>query len=153
MSPDPGPIDQYITANRGTYADQAIRERLVSAGHDPAAIDEAFGRLGSRGSATGELHPKPATGLVGFAWVLFAIGGLVGIAGFGAGGYFVAGASVPLFLLTFGAIGLGLIALLAWAIPRYQIGGGAGWLIGLALPVAFFALLYGSCAAAFSTRG
>jgi len=153
MTPDPAAIEHYIRANRGTYTDQAIRESLISVGHDPAAIDEAFGRLGSGVSPEVDTRPKPATGLVRFAWSLFVIGGLIGLAGFGIGGSLFTGGSVLIFLLAFGGVGLTLILLLRWAVPRFGISGGGAWLIGLALLPAFFALLYGSCAAAFATRG
>ena len=150
MQIDPGAIEDYIKANRGTYTDQAIRENLVAAGHEPAAIDQAFARLGVVAPAA---QPrKPATGLVTFAWSLFMVGGLFGLAGFGMGGSYIAGASVPLYLIVFAGVGLALIFLLRWAVPRFGISGVGGWLIGLALVPIFGALLIGSCAAAFSTR-
>jgi hypothetical protein len=152
MTPDPAAIEQYIKANRGTYADQAIREKLISVGHDPAAIDEAFGRLGVAVPSEVDTRPRPATGLVGFAWSLFVISGLIGLAGFGFNGPDISVGSAPIFVLAFGGVGLALILLLRWAIPRFGISGGGAWLIGLGLLPAFFALLYGSCAASFITR-
>lgn len=148
--PEPDAINDYIEANRGSYTDQAIRENLVAAGHDPAAIDEALARLGAATPPTPA--PKPATGLVTFAWFLFAFGGVVGLAGFGMGGYFIAGASVPLFLLVFGGIGFVVILLLSWAIPHYGIQGTGAFWIGLVLAPFYAALLYGGCAAAMTTR-
>jgi hypothetical protein len=150
MHSDPGAIDDYIKANRGTYTDQAIRDNLVAAGHQPAAIDQAFERLGVEASA-GQPR-KPATGLVTFAWILFVLGGLFGLFGFGAGGSYTAGASIPIYVLIFAGVGLLLIFLLRWAVPRFGISGIGAGLIGLALVPIFGALLIGSCAAAFATR-
>jgi hypothetical protein len=150
MHPDPAAILDYIQANRGTYTDQAIRENLVAAGHEPAAIDAAFAHLGV--AAPAGQPPMPATGLVTFAWILFVIAGLIGLAGFGFNGPDISVGSAPIFVLAFGGVGLALILLLRWAIPRFGISGGGAWLIGLGLLPAFFALLYGSCAASFITR-
>lgn len=49
-------IDDYIRVNRGTYNDQAIREQLIAAGHDPAEVDTALRETeaarGARGAET-----------------------------------------------------------------------------------------------------
>ena len=143
-------IDDYIKRNRGTYTDQAIRDNLEAAGHEPAAIDQAFARVGV--AAPAAQPRKPATGMVTFASVLLVIGGLFGLGGFAAGGSYVAGASIPLYLLVFGGIGIVLIFILRWAVRRFGISGGGAFLIGLALVPIYGALLIGGCAAAFSTR-
>ena len=41
-------IDDYVRTNRGTYTDEAIRDTLVSAGHDPAAVDSALAASGAQ---------------------------------------------------------------------------------------------------------
>lgn len=35
-------IDEYIRQNRDRYTREAIRDQLIAAGHDPAAIDKAL---------------------------------------------------------------------------------------------------------------
>lgn len=38
----PDPIVEYIAANRSQYTRNAMRDRLIDAGHDPAAVDAAL---------------------------------------------------------------------------------------------------------------
>ena len=40
----PEPIDDYIRDNRGRYTREAIRENLITAGHDPTAVDQGWSR-------------------------------------------------------------------------------------------------------------
>lgn len=59
MDPGPSAIDDYIRANRGSYTDEAIRDNLVAAGHDPLAVEAAIRRIGS-GTAWNPA-PQPAS--------------------------------------------------------------------------------------------
>ena len=140
MNPDPSSIDEYIRANRGRYTDEAIRKTLASAGHDPAAIEEAYRRVTA---------PRLATGLVTEAWVLLGVGGALGLLGFGLASSFGTSTGLPLFLLGYAGIGTGLALLLRWAVPRFGIRGGWGGLIGFLLVPAYGALMFGTCLAAF----
>jgi hypothetical protein len=40
-------IDDYLRANRDRFTRQALTKTLVDAGHDPAAVEAAWSRLGS----------------------------------------------------------------------------------------------------------
>jgi hypothetical protein len=151
---DPRAIDDYIRENNTKYNAQAIREQLIAAGHDPSAVDEAMSRadLGRRiYGQHGSESSRPGSGLVGLAWALFAVGGVVGLVGlamamsFGSSG----GLALPIFGIAYVGIGLGLVTLLRWAIPRFGIGGVWASLIGLALFPIFGALMFGTCVAAF----
>jgi len=44
-------IDDYIWENRERYTREAIREQLVAAGHDPAAVDAAWDRVAGEPAA------------------------------------------------------------------------------------------------------
>ena len=54
----PDPIVEYIRANRTSYTRDAMRDRLIDAGHDPAAVDAAL-----------EADAKAATALPPSSWV------------------------------------------------------------------------------------
>jgi hypothetical protein len=155
MDSDPAAIDDYIKANRGTYTDEAIRQNLLAAGHDSAAIDEAFGRLGPVDGSTTTQAARPSnetSGLVVFAWILFMLGGILGLVGIGMAASFGSGGSwaLPLFLIAYIGIGFGIILLLRWAVPRFGIRGVWGGVLGLLLVPFFGALMFGTCAAAFT---
>ena len=40
-------LDDYLRANRDAYTRDALTQRLVDAGHDPAAVEEAWSRIGA----------------------------------------------------------------------------------------------------------
>lgn len=137
----------YIRANAQKYTREAIRARLLAAGHDPAQIDAAW-----------ELEMASAAGgLVALAKVLFVVGALLGAVGafaaLGASSY-TGSVSAPLFLIgyaiSYGAIGYGVVRLLRWAVPRYRIRGLWAGLLALVLLPAYGALMLGTCAGAFT---
>jgi len=150
MDPDPTAIDDYIRVNRGTYTDDAIREMLITVGHEPAAIEEGFRRLGLEPAWNPMPDPGPATGLIAEAWILFTIGGLLGLAGFSMAASFGSGGSFPIFLVAYIGVGLGIVLLLRWAVPKLGIRGVWAGVIGVALVPIFGALMFGTCAAAFA---
>lgn len=47
------PIEDYIRANRDKYAREALTEQLVAGGHNPAAVEGAWNRVG-------QSQPQPA---------------------------------------------------------------------------------------------
>jgi len=141
MDPDPSVIDGYIKANRGRYTDEAIRKTLTSAGHDSGAVEEAFQRVTA---------PRLASGLIREAWILLTVCGVLGFLGFAMAASYGSGAGFPIFLLGYGGIGTGLALLLRWAVPRFDIRGGWGELIGILLIPAYGALMFGTCVAAFA---
>ena len=152
MDPDPTAIDDYIEANRGTYTDEAIRDHLASAGHDPAAIEAGFRRLGVQPSWDPVADPGPATSLVTEAWILLAIGGLLGLAGFSMAASFGSGGSLPIFLVAYLGIGLAIVLLLRWAVPRLGIRGIWAGVVGVLMIPIFGAVMFGTCVAAFAGR-
>ncbi len=150
MDPDPTAIDDYIRANRGTYTDEAIRDNLVSAGHDRSAVEAAFRRLGFEPSWNPLEDPGPAMTLVTAAWIMFVVGGLAGLAGFSMAASFGSGGSFPIFLVAYVGIGLGIVLLLRWAVPRFAIRGLWAGVLGVALVPIFGAVMFGTCIAAFA---
>jgi hypothetical protein len=155
MHSDPAAIDDYIKAYRGTYTDEAMRENLLAAGHELAAIDEAFMRAGPLDGSTTTQAARASSetsGLVVFAWILFVLGGILGLVGIGMAASFGSGGSLPLplFLIAYVGIGFGIILLLRWAVARFGIRGVWGGVLGLLLVPFFGALMFGTCAAAFT---
>jgi hypothetical protein len=148
-------ITAYIIANRGTYTDQAIRETLIAVGHDPGAIDEAFDALGlvAPPSTDGAAAGRPS-GLLEMAWIAFVIGGLAGLAGLALAGSASSGGSLPLslgaYVSIYVGIGLLIMFLLRWAVPRFGLRGISAVLLGVALVPVFGALMLGTCGAAFA---
>lgn len=149
---NPGGIDEYIRNNRSRYTDEAIRGTLVAAGHDPAAIDEAFERLGSvaPGEKAAPRGVKGMSALLAFGWLLFILGGITGLLGIGMAASFGSGGSLPVYLIAYIGIGLALVLLLRWAEPRFRIGGIWAALLGIVLIPVFGGLMFGTCAAAFA---
>ena len=60
------------------------------------------------------------------------------------------GGSILVFLIAYIGIGLGIIFLLRWAVPRLGIKGVWAGLLGLVLFPVFGGLMFGTCAAAFN---
>ena len=152
MESDARPIDDYIAANRGAYTDEAIRDNLVSAGHDPAAIEEGFRRSGALPPWDPIADPGPATSLVTEAWILLAMGGLLGLAGFSMSASFGSGGSLPVFLVAYLGIGLAIVFLMRWAVPKLGIKGIWAGILGVAMIPIFGAIMFGTCIAAFNGR-
>lgn len=146
-------ITAYIKANRGTYTDQAIRETLVAVGHDPGAIDEAFRRLGlvaPPDTADGAAASSGPSGLLELAWILFVLCGVAGLAGFLLAGSLGSGGSLSIFVGSYVGIGLVIVLLLRWAVPRFGLRGIWAVLLGLLLVPTFGGLMLGTCAVAFA---
>ena len=146
-------IDDYVRTNRGTYTDEAIRDTLVSAGHDPAAVDSALAASGAQ--TTWDPEPAAATtpsGLVSEAWILFIVCGFLGFVGFSMGMSFSGNGSLGIFAIGYIAIGLAIVMLVRWAVPRFGIKGIWAVLLGFAMIPMFGALMLGTCVAAFAGR-
>jgi hypothetical protein len=139
-------IRDYIQAHTGRYTPEAIRSRLIAAGHDPAAIDAEFAAI----AAEHATRPSDTNGLLTEAWILFIVGGVTGLAGFGMAASFGSGGSFPLFAVAYLGIGFAIVLLLRWAVPRFRIKGIWAGILGLALIPIFGALMFGTCVAAFS---
>lgn len=140
------PIGDYIEANTGRYAPEAMRTKLLEAGHDPGAIDAALADIAAERAA----RPDNTNGLLVEAWILFVLGGVAALVGFGMAASFGSGGSFPIFAAGYLGIGFGIILLLRWAVPRFRIKGIWASLLGLALVPIFGALMFGTCVAAFA---
>ena len=150
MEPDPEGIERYIRENRAGYTDQAIRSALLAAGHDPAAIDEALQRPGSAPPEVTAAPParRGMSALLAFGWLLFIVGGITGLIGFGMAASFGSGGSLLVYLIAYIGIGLPIVLLLRWAEPRIR--GVWAAVLGVVLIPAFGALMFGTCAAGFA---
>lgn len=139
-------IRDYIQVNHDRYAPDAIRTQLIAAGHDPAAVDAALAAVASERAT----RSSDANGLLTEAWILFIVGGVAGLAGFGMAASFRSDGIFPIFAVGYLGIGFGIIVLLRWAVPTLRIKGIWAGLLGLALIPIFGALMFGTCVAAFS---
>jgi hypothetical protein len=65
-------IADYIRANRTQYTREAIRARLIEAGHSPEEVDWTWDRLG-------EAEPMAPPGPSGFRWYVWMLFGLCAV--------------------------------------------------------------------------
>ncbi len=151
-------IDDYIRENRARYTREAITAELLQSGHDQAAIDAAWERLGGSTS-------QPGAGYAGFLrnWALawYLIGGLallVLVGGFVAAATGASSALLP--VLASAVVTLGLYGGIGWWVVRAfrqranQAAGEAQsagkWVLaGCGVLVVFALLAGGACTAAF----
>lgn len=154
MHSDPTAIEDYIKANRGTYTDQAIREQLIAAGHDPAAVD-------ARLAASPSTRTKSAGRTRGriYVWSVFWIGAVVILLLVGVLLSVSYNSTVAMRVSLFGLAWLGGYLVLGyfvvrWVSRRAMPSSAIGWVgIVLLAPIALFVVAYGSCAAvSFVTR-
>lgn len=125
MQEDPSAIDEYIEQNKATYTREAIRENLVTAGHDPAAIDEAWERLGASNAA-----PKPTGWRPGWReFLLLVIGGAIGAAAVWSGQPYGAGGIAPIAYVIIVSIGFGIAKFISITIDRAGSGAAAFYMV------------------------
>ena len=148
-------IEEYIRANRRTYTREAIRQQLIDAGHDPAAID-----------ATWEMLHAPDPDEAGVAgegfwsrFFPFLIGLNVAVlllVGLGTGMLTGLGQGVGVLLLVL-AVALAIGALIAWAIVAAigpeKLGRTSAMVVGAVVPFLFAFLIGGACYALVGTIG
>lgn len=139
-------IAEYISANRHRYTREAIRQQLIDAGYDAAAVDATWAALGTPDSDT-----TAGEGFWGRFW-LFLIG--VNLAVFvlvlvssGLLGALAAGGASLLAVIL--AVALAIGALIAFgivaAIHPTQLGRTTALSIGASIPLAFALLIGGTC--------
>jgi hypothetical protein len=148
-------IADFIAKNQGKYTREAIRQQLIDAGHEPAAIDATWAALYSpdpdETSVAGEgFWPRFFLFLIGlnvavFLFVALSTGMLENLGGGG-------GALAGVF-----AVALGIGALIAWgivaAVGPARLGRTTAMVIGGVIPIIFALLVGGSCYALASAIG
>jgi len=145
------PIRDYVRANLRTMTRDAIRERLIAAGHDPKRVDDVWEQ-----EWTGVVPPSPERGLWSTAMTLFVIGGLIGGATAVALTSLVAsgGGSPAAFIAVYAVLyvlpGLAIAWAVRWAARGLRISGGWALVIGIVLVPVYGALMFGTCLAAAS---
>lgn len=157
--PAPDPVRDYIRANMATHTRDAIRNALIRAGHDAARVDATWLEEWRGATAThDDLVPATAGYLATLAWILLAIGAVVG--GLGAllaasiAGTYAPEISVPVFIglyaLIYFGIGYGLVRLVRAAVERLRLTGWGAFVLGVLMLPSYGFLMYGGCIAAFS---
>jgi hypothetical protein len=148
MPPDVNdPIRSYIRANREKYTEEAIRDQLLAAGHDRAAIDEAWGlEVDPAGKVPGATARKVRTG---WAIVIYVYG-VLALLYSAVTGFTQVGSSgrifVLLFLVIFAVAGYFAVR---W-IARWRPLTGFGQLLVaiFVVPLIFGLVAFGSCVVA-----
>jgi hypothetical protein len=77
-------LDDYLRANRDAYTRDALTQRLIDAGHDPAAVEEAWSRIGAGPISQWTASEGPVEaprGQAGIGTVLLAIALFLGYGG------------------------------------------------------------------------
>ena len=135
MNPD---IDSYIREHSEQYTRAAMREQLITAGHDPAAIDEALDRAEVERQA-----PAARSWRLGQLGFLLLVGlGTVGAGVVWAGQPYGAGGIAAVIYAVVAAIALGVGWLVSWLVDRGHVSVVAG-LFALAGGVALYSLAIG----------
>jgi hypothetical protein len=148
-------LDEYLRANRDAYTRDALTQRLVEAGHDPAAVEEAWSRIGAGPITQWAASDGPVEapgGQAGIGTVLLAIALFLGYGGsiLLAAVAISYGSVVSILMIVYV---VAMIAGLVYSLrrlfraPRAASGWGPIW-IAVGLSVAIFVGLSGACFAA-----
>lgn len=130
-------IADYIRTNRDKYTRGAIRDQLLAAGHDQAAIDEAWEAV--EADAPGNPPEPSRAGIVIYVLVWYVLGALITLP-------IALGAGLVWFIVLYLVVG----GVVAYLVTRIQVAG-AGWLLAVPLvPIAFALIAFGTCVAAYS---
>jgi hypothetical protein len=145
-------LDDYLRANRDAYTRDALTQRLVDAGHDPAAVEAAWSRIeaGPISQWTASDGPVEARrGQAGIGTILLAIALFLGYGGaiLAAGLTISYGGAVSILMIVYViAMIAGLVYSLRRLVGAPQTASGRGpiW-IAVGLSVVIFIGLSGAC--------
>ena len=140
-------IADYIRAHRRRFTREAIRQKLIDAGHDPADVDATWAALASDPDDTA------GEGFWGrFALIVIGLNAAVFLLVVLATGML----NVPVLAVVL-AIVLGIGALIAWGIVALtgptKMGRTTAMVIGVSIPLLFALLIGGSCYALVGAIG
>lgn len=140
------PIRDYISANREKYTPEAIREQLLAAGHDMAAVDAALAEWPAPTVTEGSDAARKTFG----RWALgLHAGALVGVVGLL---WLIYGTRVSTYL-GIGAVILAVVLLIGWGISsligRAVLSPSRLW-VALVVPALSALVIGGSCFALLS---
>ena len=159
-------LDAYLAANREGYTREALTTELVKAGHDPAAIEEAWARVTAADAAAEDVRATPiqhwdagrpvatpasATRLGGGTVLLIVFVVFAYVAAIVAAGIFIFyGGAVSLLML---AYVITMIVGLVYSVRRLRAAptvrtGGSAIGVAFAISVVIFIGLSGVCFAA-----
>lgn len=148
-------IADFISANRGKYTREAIRQQLIDAGHSPEAIDAIWAILDTpdpdEAAVAGEgFWSRFFLFLVGLNVAVFLLVAL-------STGMLAAAAQGGIALAGVFAVALGIGALITWgivaAVGPEKLGRTSAIVIGGLVPILFALLIGGSCYALVGSIG
>ena len=145
------PIRDYVRANLHAMTREAIRERLIAAGHDPKRVDEIWEQ-----EWTAVTPPSTESALWTTSLVLLVVGGLIGggaatlLASFMSSEGGTATKFFVLYAILYVGLGLVIAWVVRWAARGLRISGGWALAIGIVLVPIYGGLMYGTCLAAAS---
>jgi hypothetical protein len=145
-------LDDYLRANRDAYTRDALTQRLIDAGHDPNAVEEAWSRIGAGSISQWTASEAPVEaprGQAGIGTILLAIALFLGYGGaiLLAGVAISYGSAVSILMIVYiVAMIAGLVYSLRRLVGAPQTGRGWGpiW-IAVGLSVTIFVGLSGAC--------
>ncbi|MEK6721031.1 MAG: hypothetical protein AABZ33_10235 [Chloroflexota bacterium] len=150
----PDDLEAYIRAHRDRYAPEALKGRLIEAGHDPGAVEAALAAVEGEGPALAWPAPKgdSSSGGPGFARrsALSALALIFATAAFALGmfGIFAGAAGGPPMWLYAVLFPIQIVLVTRWILRRIDSSTGlrqGGWLVTLGWfvvpPIAMLALL------------
>jgi hypothetical protein len=135
-------IDEYIRQNRDRYGPEAIRQQLTAAGHDPAAIDAAWERVG----ASSTTPARPAGWRPGWReFLVLLVVGAIGAALVWAtyAGSYGGGLIAPIVYAVIFTIGFGLAKLISVLIDQGRSNAAAVLLAIAAALTAYLGIING----------
>jgi hypothetical protein len=135
-------VDRYVEAHLDRFTPEALDAALIAAGHDPAAVSAAIGRVGARRETAPTRARARRVILIayGLTYLVLMVGLILGPFGYGAG-------PIAAGILT---VVLGIaFALALWMIRRRGAPMAFGTL--LAGPIVLLVLVGGTCAATTGT--
>jgi hypothetical protein len=141
-----GKITDYIRANRDRYTPEALRARLIAAGHDSAAIDAAWDEV-TRTAKPDAPAPRGTRRFVtGLALALYVLGFLPVLSLAAAAPYRTTGPlALMVGLVIYAVAGYLALRVIRWAAAHLDPGFLGAVVALIALPIAFGAVVLGSC--------
>src|SRR5215212_2785034 len=149
-------VDDYIRAHRDRFTRDALTEQLLEAGHEPEAINAAWGRVEAQdGAVAAPVTVGTGSRIVSVVLILIVIAGyayvgFIGVAGLSIAATGFHGGSVgTIFSIAMLVYGIAMLAGLAFAIRRIwrspAVGGGSAMIVAVGVAALMLIGISGGC--------